>query len=101
MEELIGVLMDRLVSKGMKGLYVSPFIRNVANSIATNPSTSLRELRDHLQLLGWGDFELDDYTFHLISSIFESRPLVRKINVSGLGFGPQDFPKPTEQAVRE
>ena len=100
MEELIGVLIERLANKGMKGPYVSPFIRNVANSIATNPSMSLRDLSEHLQLLGWDDCELDDYTFHLITTIFVSRPLLKKTHGPGLGFGPQDLCKLTEQAVK-
>ena len=86
MEELIGVLIERLANKGMKGPYISPFMRNVANSIAANPSMSLRDLREHLQLLGWDDFELDDYTFHLITTIFESRPLIKEDSRARFGF---------------
>ena len=100
MEELIGVLLERLTNKGMKGAYISPFIRNVANSIVTNQSMSLRDLSDHLKLLGWDDFELDDYTFHLITTIFMSRPLLKETYGPCLGFGPKDLHKLTEQAVK-
>lgn len=72
MEQLVRVLTERLVNKGMETTSIPAFIRNLANSIAANPYMSLQDLNSHLQLLGWDDLELDDYTFHLIIAIFES-----------------------------
>jgi len=74
MEQLIETMTERLVTKGMETTSIPAFIRNLANSIADNPSMSLQDLNSHLQLLGWDDFELDDYTFNLIIAIFESDP---------------------------
>ena len=71
MEKLIRILIEILVSKGMEITTIPAFIRDVATSIATNPTISLLELNSHLQLLGWGDFELDYYTFYLIIVTFE------------------------------
>ncbi len=71
MEQFIRMLMVRLVSKGMEVTSIPAFIRNVANTIVANPSMSLEDLTSHLQLLGWGDFELDYYTFYLIIVTFE------------------------------
>lgn len=58
----------------METTSIPAFMRNLANSIAANPYMSLQDLNSHLKLLGWDDFELDDYTFHLIIAIFESDP---------------------------
>jgi len=56
----------------METTSIPAFIRNLANSIVANPSMDLEDLNSHLQLLGWDDFELDDYTFNLIIAISES-----------------------------
>jgi hypothetical protein len=71
MEQFIRILIELLVSKGMEITAIPAFIRDVGTSIATNPAISLLELNSHLQLLGWGNFELDDYTFYLIVTILE------------------------------
>ncbi len=71
MEQFTRMLMARLVSKGMEVKSIPAFIRNVANGIAANPSLSFEDLNDHLRSLGWGNFELDDYTFYLIVTILE------------------------------
>jgi len=71
MEKLIRILIEVLVSKGIEITAIPAFIRDVGTSIATNPAISLLELNSHLQLLGWGNFELDDYTFYLIVTILE------------------------------
>jgi len=72
MKQLIEAMTERLTTKGMETTSIPAFVRNLANSIAANPYMSLQDLNSHLQLLGWDDFELDDYTFHLIIAIFES-----------------------------
>ena len=72
MEWLTKILTERLATKGMETTSIPAFVRNLANSIVANPSMGLEDLNSHLQLLGWDDFELDDYTFHLIIAIFES-----------------------------
>ena len=72
MEQLINILIERLARNGMELAYIPAFIRNLANSIAENPYITIRELNDHLQLLGWDNTELDEYTLQLIIAIFES-----------------------------
>jgi len=72
MEQLIEAMIGRLVRKGVETTSIPAFIRDLGNSITANPSMGLEDLNNHLQLLGWDDFELDDYTFHLIIAIFES-----------------------------
>jgi len=71
MEQFIRILIELLVSKGMEITAIPAFIRNVANGIAANPSLSFEDLNDHLRSLGWGNFELDDYTFCLFIATFE------------------------------
>ena len=74
MEWLTKILTERLLSKGMEITSIPAFMRNLANSIAANRYMTLQDLNSHLKLLGWDDFELDDYTFHLIKAILESDP---------------------------
>lgn len=70
MEQLIKVLVCRLVRKGVDITIVPAYIRDVANTIAIHRSLSLQELNSRLQLLGWDD-DLDDYTLCLIMATFE------------------------------
>jgi len=71
MEELIRILIERLVGKGMEISTIPAYIRDLANSIAANGYSSLQELNKRMQSLGWDDFKLDDYTFQLIIATFE------------------------------
>jgi len=71
MEQFIRILIEVLVSKGMEITAIPAFIRDVATIIATNPSMSLEDLNNHLHVLGWGDFKLDDDTFYLITVTFK------------------------------
>jgi hypothetical protein len=72
MKPLIRILTDRLVEKGMEVTSIPAFIRNVANILAAHPAASLDELNKRLQLVGWGDFRLDDYILQMIIAAFES-----------------------------
>ena len=71
MEELIRILIRRLVVKGMEVSTIPAYIRDVANTMVANGYSSLQELNRRVQSLGWDDFELDDYTLQLIIAIFE------------------------------
>ena len=71
MEELIRILIKRLVGKGMEISTIPAFTRDLANTMVANSYSSLQELNGRLKSLGWDDFELDDYTLQLIMAIFE------------------------------
>ena len=71
MEELIRILIDRLVEKGMAINTIPAFIRDLANTMVANGCSSLRELDNRVRSLGWEDFELDDHTLQLIIAILE------------------------------
>jgi hypothetical protein len=71
MEELIEILVGRLVGKGMEITTIPAFIRDLANTMVAHGYSSLQELNRQLQALGWEDFELDDYTLQLIVATFE------------------------------
>jgi hypothetical protein len=71
MEQLLKTLIRHLVDKGLEITSVPGFIKDVGNSIVANPAMSLKELNGHLQLSGWDDFELDDYTLQLILTTFD------------------------------
>lgn len=70
MEELIRILIRRLVGKGMEISTIPAYIRDLANTMVAHGCPSLQELNRRLQSLGWDDFELDDYTLQLIIAIF-------------------------------
>ena len=71
MENLIRILIGRLVGKGMEIDTIPAFIRDLANTMVANSHSSLQELNRRLKSLGWNDFELDDYTLQLIIAILE------------------------------
>jgi hypothetical protein len=71
MEQLIGVLIQRMVRKGMEITTIPAYIRDLTNTLAVNGYLSLGELNGRLGSLGWKDFELDDYTLQLIMATFE------------------------------
>ena len=71
MEPLIRILIDRLLRRGIEITTIPAYIRDVANAITVNCSSSLEELNRRLYVLGWNDFALDDYTLELIMAIFE------------------------------
>jgi hypothetical protein len=72
MKPLIRKLTDRLVEKGIGVTSIPAFIRNVSNILAAHPAASLDELNKSLELVGWGDFRLDDYILQMIIAAFES-----------------------------
>ncbi|UCG66381.1 MAG: hypothetical protein JSW12_04970 [Deltaproteobacteria bacterium] len=71
MEQLIRILIERLTRKGIEVTSIPAYIRNFANTIVTHPSISLEELNDHLQLLGWDEFALDNDIFYLMLATLE------------------------------
>ena len=71
MDQIMGILIDRLVGKGMKKSTISPYIRDLENTLEVNTPVNLQELNRRLQLLGWDDFELDDHTLQLIIASLE------------------------------
>jgi hypothetical protein len=71
MDTLIRILIKRLISKGMEISTIPAYIRDLANTIAVEGYSDLRELDRRLQSLGWNVFELDEYTLELVAAIFE------------------------------
>jgi hypothetical protein len=71
LELLLKTLIRHLVDKGMEITSIPGFIKEVGNIILANPAMSLKELNGHLQLSGWDDFELDNYTLQLILTTFD------------------------------
>jgi hypothetical protein len=71
MEQLLQTLIRHLVDKGFEITSVPGFIKDVGNFVVAYPDMSLQELNWHLQLSGWDDFELDNYTLQLILTTFD------------------------------
>jgi hypothetical protein len=72
MDQIIRVLIERLVGKGMEINNIPAYIRDLANTVSVNGYLSLQELNGRLEMLGWDDFELDDHTLQLIMANFET-----------------------------
>lgn len=75
MNQLTEILIERLEMKGIRPDMVPGFFRDLANTLSTNPHTTLQELNSKLELLGWNDFELDDHTLQLVIASFEVEEL--------------------------
>ena len=71
MEELLQVLIERLVKKGVRINIMPAFLRDLASVMVVNGYSDLRELNSRVKSLGWDDFELDDHTLQLIRAILE------------------------------
>ena len=72
MDQIIRIMIECLVGKGIGISTIPAYIRNLANTLSVNPHSSFQELNRRMQLLGWNDFELDDHTLQLIIAIFEA-----------------------------
>ena len=71
MDYLIRLLIEQLVAKGVKLASISAFIRVVVDVMTANPHMALSELNRRLQMAGWSNVELDDFTLQLIAVNFE------------------------------
>jgi hypothetical protein len=71
MDDIIRILVERLVGRGIEPGTIPAYIRDLAHAISNNTDSSLPELDRRMQLLGWDDFELDDHTLQLITAVLE------------------------------
>ncbi len=71
MDELIRILIDRLVNKGMEITAVPGYVRDLANTLAVAGNLGPGALNQRLEMLGWDDFQLDEYTLELVTAMFE------------------------------
>jgi hypothetical protein len=71
MDELIRALITRLVNKGMEITSIPAYVRDIANTIAVNGNESPGALNRRLEMLGWDDVGLDEYTLELVTAMFE------------------------------
>ena len=71
MKQLIRLLIERLVQKGLELTSIPAYIRDLGNVIAAHGYAGVQDLNNRLRLLGWNDVELDDRTLELIIAVFE------------------------------
>lgn len=69
--DLDNIVIRKLKKKGVDQDIIPRFIKDMMNSYSDNPSMSLFQANDRLQLLGWNDITLDYHTFQLILSYIE------------------------------
>jgi len=50
---------------------VPGYVRDLANTIAVAGNLGPGALNQRLEMLGWGDFQLDEYTLELVTAMFE------------------------------
>ena len=72
MNTLTQNLIDRLQKRGIEPDMVPGFLRSLANTILLNPGMNLLQMNNHLEWLGWTDFELDYHTVQLAIASFEA-----------------------------
>jgi len=73
MELITKTLMTRLMDKGVEIKIIPALMRDTINAIRNkNQAQNVKELTRQIQFLGWGDFELDEYTFQLIVANLET-----------------------------
>jgi hypothetical protein len=70
MDELIKILINRLVNKGMEITSIPAYVRDLANIMAQTGNLGPGPLNQRLKMLGWNDFQLDEYTLELIDAMF-------------------------------
>jgi len=78
MSQLTEIVIKRLEEKGIRSDIIPGFVRDLVNAISINPECSLQELNSRLHLLGWDDFELDEYTLELVIAGFEAGGLSKR-----------------------
>jgi hypothetical protein len=67
------ILKKRLTEKGLGAIAIPAYIRNLNNTITGNSHINLQQINRRLHMLGWNEFELDDYTLQLIIAFLESK----------------------------
>ena len=75
LNQLTQILIERLKKKGMEPSIIHGFIRNLANTILTNPNITLLQINKRLHLLGWDNFGLDCHSLQLVIACFEAEGL--------------------------
>ncbi|NVM20666.1 MAG: hypothetical protein HWN68_02660 [Desulfobacterales bacterium] len=71
LDQITEILIRRLEKKGIEGIAIPGFMRDLANIISHTPHMELPEVNRKLHSLGWSDFELDDHTLQLAIASLE------------------------------
>ena len=71
MGQLKEILIRRLTNKGIELSIIPGFIRSLSNSFHIDPNMNLVQINNRMRYMGWGDIELDYYTFQLIIEILD------------------------------
>jgi hypothetical protein len=84
------ILQNRLEKKGLIGPEISPYLRDVFNSLDSGEEINLDDLNNRLKRLGWADVDLDDHTLQMIIASAEKNTLKKHHLESRLGFNTND-----------
>jgi hypothetical protein len=85
---LTEVMRTHLERKGIWPEIIPGFVRDLENTISHEPHISMKELNIKLHLLGWDDFELDDYTLQLVIASIEAGDFTRQNSLRAQGEEP-------------
>jgi hypothetical protein len=77
-----------LERKGIWPEIIPGFVRDLGNTISLDPHISLKELNIKLHLLGWDDFELDDFTLQLVIAGIEAEDFTKQSALQAQGSEP-------------
>jgi len=81
MNQLTEIMISRLEKKGVQIDIIPGFIRDLVNTISNDHQSNFQELNKKLHLLGWDDFELDDYTLQLVIASVEAEAFTKQTAV--------------------
>ena len=66
------ILIEKLEERGIERDVIPSFVKDVSTIILSNPNTSLTQINERLQFLGWDNMALDYRTMELFMTCFES-----------------------------
>jgi hypothetical protein len=79
MDHITGILVDRLLGKGIAPGSIRAYVRDLFNTMSTNTNLALNDVNRGMARLGWDEFELDDHTLQLITAVFETDKEYKKV----------------------
>jgi hypothetical protein len=74
------ILIEKLEESGIDRSVIPLFVKDVGTIILSNPHTSLTQINERLQFLGWDNMALDYRTMELCMTCIESEECKQEIH---------------------
>jgi hypothetical protein len=72
MEQIIDLLLYKLVDKGLTPVEIPRLVKDVLNIVSNGGEFTTRRINRKLETLGWDKAIVDQFTFELIIALLES-----------------------------